>query len=112
MSNQYGNSPKAKGPSKSLEEHPGSNSKGTSDEPFSQMRKVDLKEGHLKTIENMSSQAGSQSSMNISDKHPYKRQAHAIKPAGEIKSFVGNRVDSDPGQKPSIKRPKSPKGEY
>lgn len=109
---QYGNSSKAVGRKPSINKHPASNPEGTSDEPFSQMVKVDHKESHNKALKNMAAPAQHQKSMPISDHHAYKRQSHAEKPSGPIQSFVGNRVDSNPSKAPAMNRPKGKEAEY
>lgn len=103
MSKVYGNSNKSTGRSSLIDKHPSSDPKGTSDEPFSQMQKVDTKEHHKKTLENMAAIPKHLASMPISDKHPYKRQSHAVKPAGPIQSFVGEKANIS--EKPKTKRP-------
>lgn len=110
MSKAYGNSNKYTG-KPAVNKHPGSDPKGASDEPFSVMQMVDSKEHHKKSLENMAAVPKHVASLPITDKHPFKRQSHAVKPAGPIQSFVGNRIDSNPSQKPMVKKP-SGDGDY
>lgn len=108
---QYSNSGKYTGKPK-VNKHPGSNPEGASDEPFSATATVDANTIQRKQINNLATTANHQKSMPITDKNPYKRQSHAVKPSGPIQSFVGNRVDSNPGKMPPTKRPKGNDGDY
>lgn len=106
---QYGNSSKASGRSPSLNEHKGP--KEQDKEHFSQMAVVDTKEMHNETLASMGQKADHVASMPISDRNAYKRQAHAVKPSGEIQSFVGDHLDTHKGDAIS-RSPKSPDGNY
>lgn len=112
MSEQYGNSNKAKGRTESINKHPASDPKGTSDEKFSAMEMVDNEEHHKRSIKNMSAPAKHQASMPISDHNAYKRQSHAVKPSGPIQSFVGKKLDTMPSKPPAMKKPMGKEGQY
>lgn len=110
MSKAYGTSNKSTGREASLNKHPSSDPAGTSSEKFSQMNKVDMKEQHNKTVANMSAQSSHLKEMPITDLHAYKRQSHAVRPNGEIKSFVNEKADES--AKPKVMKPGGKKGEY
>ena len=110
MSNAFGRSNKSTGRSASIDKHPKSDPKGTSDQPFSQMNMVDTKEHHKKTMANMSAQPNHIASIPITDLHAYKRQSHAVKPSGPIQSFVSEKADVS--GKPKEKKPTKISGFY
>lgn len=112
MSKAYGTSNKSTGRTAGINNHPGSDPKGASDEPFSAMAMVDAKEHHVKTISNMSAQPGHVKSMNIDHDHAYAKQSHAVRPSGPIESFVGSKVDSGYKEKTKVLKPHGEMGKY
>ena len=112
MSKAYGTSNKSTGRTASINKHPSSDPKGTSDHSFSATRTVDANAHILQTKNNMAAAPKHQPAQGLNSKVPYARQSHAVRPSGPIQSFVGNRVDGSPSEFPTVKKPGAGTGYY
>lgn len=102
MPDQYGKSNKATGRKPGINKHPGPGKEQT--DHFSVTKIADANSQISQTKSNMAAVANHKSSMPITDRHQYKRQDHAPRPSGPIQSFVGNKLDTNPGKEPSVKK--------